>query len=60
MKISVNEWIDEWIIDVTEGSKIMVPRIKRTLSAWLLKSKEYRMESLELIYRRIDFCKNDE
>ncbi|WP_145410825.1 ATP-binding protein [Paenibacillus xylanexedens] len=60
LNITLNESIDESIIDVTEASKIMLSRIKSTLSLPLLKSKQYRMETFQLIYRSIDFSKNDE
>ncbi|MEK4512826.1 hypothetical protein [Paenibacillus sp. FSL K6-2524] len=60
LNITLNESIDESIIDVTEASRIMVSRIKSTLSLPMLKSEQYRLETFQLIYRSIDFSKNDE
>lgn len=60
LSITLNESIDESIIDVTEASKIMLSRIKSTLSLPLLKSEQYSLETFQLIYRSIDFSKNDE
>lgn len=60
LNITLNESINESIIDVTEASRIMLARIKSTLSLPLLKSEQYRMETFQLLYRSIDFSKNDE
>lgn len=60
INISLNESIDESIIDVTEASRIMLSRIKSTLNLPVLKSEQYKMENFQLLYRSIDFSKNDE
>lgn len=60
INISLNESIDESIIDVTEASRIMLSRIKSTLNLPVLKSEQYRMEYFQLLYRSIDFSKSDE
>ncbi|MGZ0043071.1 hypothetical protein [Paenibacillus ottowii] len=38
----------------------MLSRIKSALSLPMLKSAQYRMETFQLLYRSIDFSKNDE
>jgi hypothetical protein len=60
LNITLNESIDESIIDVTEASRIMLSRIKSALRLPLLKSEQYSSQSFQLIYRIIDFSKNDE
>lgn len=60
LDISLNESIDEAIIDVTEASRIMLSRIKSTLSLPLLKTQQYSYQAFQLIYKSIDFSKSDE
>lgn len=60
LKISLNESIDESLVDITEASRIMLSRIKATLSIPVIKTQEYWRESFQLTYKIIDFSKSDE
>jgi hypothetical protein len=60
LNISLNESIDESLVDITEASRIMLSRIKATLSIPVIKTQEYWKESFQLIYKIIDFSKSDE
>ncbi len=58
LNISLNEAIDESLVDITEASRIMISRIKATLSISDIKTQEYWKESFQLIYKIIDFSKS--
>lgn len=60
LNISLKESIDESLVDITEASRIMISRIKATLSILTINTNEYWEESFQLIYKLIDFSKSDE
>ncbi|MPW24328.1 hypothetical protein GC105_00785 [Alkalibaculum sp. M08DMB] len=60
LNISLEESIDESLVDITEASRIMLSRIKATLNIPIIKTQEYWKESFQLIYKIIDFSKSDE
>lgn len=60
LKITLEESIDESLIDITEASRIMILRVKAALKMSAIKTKEYWKESFQLIYKIIDFSKSDE
>ena len=60
LNITLQESIDESLVDITEASRIMLLRIKAALKIPALKTQEYWKESFQLIYRIIDFSKSDE
>ena len=60
LNISLEESIDESLVDITEASRIMLSRIKSALKMPVIKTKEYWKESFQLIYKIIDFSKSDE
>ncbi|AOT68300.1 P-loop NTPase family protein [Geosporobacter ferrireducens] len=60
LNISLEESIDESLVDITEASRIMLSRIKSTLTIPVIKTQEYWKESFQLIYKIIDFSKSDE
>jgi|GEM_PF-1262520 len=60
LNIALKESIDESLVDITEASRIMLSRIKATLTSSVIKTPEYWKESFQLIYKIIDFSKSDE
>lgn len=60
LKITLEESIDELLVDITEASRIMLSRIKAALNIPVIKTQEYWKESFQLIYKIIDFSKSDE
>ena len=60
LNITLNESINESLVDITEASQIMLLRIKATLKMPAIKTKNYWKESFQLIYKIIDFLKSNE
>lgn len=60
LNITIEESIDDSLVDITEASRIMLSRINAALKVPVIKSKEYWKESFQLIYKIIDFSKSDE
>ncbi|HHY82268.1 MAG TPA: hypothetical protein GX505_06270 [Clostridiales bacterium] len=60
LSISLEESVDESLVDITEASRIMISRIKATLSIPDIKTEKYWKETFQLIYKIIDFLKSDE
>ena len=56
----MEESVDESLVDITEASRIMISRIKATLSIPDIKTEKYWKETFQLIYKIIDFLKSDE
>lgn len=60
LSITLEESIDESLVDISEVSRIMLSRIKAVLNIPVIKTQEYWKESFQLIYKIIDYSKSDE